>query len=232
MKCTVTSFAVLALDLDDTLYLERDFVESGFRATSQFLSHHESISADELFSFMWRLFESGARGEIFNLTLSNFNLLEDNGLVSELIAFYRSHRPDIKLCPDAEHFFSSLEGKCALGLITDGWPKTQHQKIDALGIEFFFEKIIITDEWSEKYRKPHLRAFVETESSFEVPGYRCVYLADNPHKDFIAPKERGWLTVRVRRHGGLYEEVFLDEAHEAHHIVRNLNEALKVIRSV
>ena len=29
-----------------------------------------------------------------------------------------------------------------------------------------------------------------------------VYVADNPRKDFIAPRALGWRTVRIRRRGG------------------------------
>lgn len=36
---------------------------------------------------------------------------------------------------------------------------------------------------------------------------RFVYVADNPGKDFIAPKELGWGAIRVRRPGGLHENV-------------------------
>jgi putative hydrolase of the HAD superfamily len=37
-----------------------------------------------------------------------------------------------------------------------------------------------------------------------VSGDRCVYAADNPAKDFVAPHRLGWQTIRVRRQGGLH----------------------------
>ena len=33
------------------------------------------------------------------------------------------------------------------------------------------------------------------------------YVADNPQKDFAAPLQLGWLTVRIRRPGSLHEGV-------------------------
>jgi putative hydrolase of the HAD superfamily len=34
-----------------------------------------------------------------------------------------------------------------------------------------------------------------------------VYVADNPAKDFVAPRALGWATVRVRRAGSLHQRV-------------------------
>jgi putative hydrolase of the HAD superfamily len=225
------SLKVLVCDLDDTLCLERDFVKSGFRAVSALLSHRSGISFGDVFGFMWNLFETGVRGTIFDLTVSHFNLSTQNGLVSELVAVYRSHPPNIRLSPRTEGFLSFMDCTYPLGLITDGWPETQHQKIDALGIERFFEKIIITDEWSKAYRKPHPRAFAAMEDYFNVPGECCVYLADNPHKDFITPNERGWATIRIRRPGQLYADVRLDERYEAQNTVTDLSEAVELLES-
>ena len=36
------------------------------------------------------------------------------------------------------------------------------------------------------------------------PANLHVYVADDPLKDFAAPRQLGWLTIRVRRPGGLH----------------------------
>jgi putative hydrolase of the HAD superfamily len=43
---------------------------------------------------------------------------------------------------------------------------------------------------------------VESQAGYN--GDECVYVADNPIKDFIGPKALGWGTVRIRRKQGLH----------------------------
>ncbi len=37
-----------------------------------------------------------------------------------------------------------------------------------------------------------------------MPHAECVYVADNPAKDFVAPNQLGWLTIRIVRPDGIY----------------------------
>jgi len=39
-----------------------------------------------------------------------------------------------------------------------------------------------------------------------VPPRACIYVADNPAKDFIAPNALGWGTVFIKRPGGIYAD--------------------------
>jgi putative hydrolase of the HAD superfamily len=39
-----------------------------------------------------------------------------------------------------------------------------------------------------------------------------MYIADNPAKDFIAPFDLGWKTVRIKREGGLHRELHCKQA--------------------
>jgi putative hydrolase of the HAD superfamily len=92
-----------------------------------------------------------------------------------------------------------------LGLISDGPVVGQSAKVKALGAESFFDAIIFTDSWGREYRKPHERAFASMEKRL-VGGRPLVYIADNPAKDFIAAKSRGWRTIRMRLEGQLHRD--------------------------
>jgi putative hydrolase of the HAD superfamily len=37
-----------------------------------------------------------------------------------------------------------------------------------------------------------------------VPAAACVYVADNPGKDFVGPNRLGWHTIQVQEKIGLY----------------------------
>jgi putative hydrolase of the HAD superfamily len=186
-------------DLDDTLYLERDYVYSGFQAVGDWLYINRDIS--DFCDSAWKLFESGHRGNIFDLVLKKKEIKED-GLINLMVWEYRNHMPNIRLLPDAEEFISQVPFH-NLAIITDGYSVTQWKKIKALNLESKIEQIIVTDDLGQDYWKPNPKAFTIVEK--ELSPKRCVYIADNPNKDFKAPKELGWLpSIRVRRKGSLH----------------------------
>jgi putative hydrolase of the HAD superfamily len=40
---------------------------------------------------------------------------------------------------------------------------------------------------------------------------QCVYIADNPIKDFISPNRLGWRTIRIRRSGGIHADLICSD---------------------
>jgi putative hydrolase of the HAD superfamily len=53
-----------------------------------------------------------------------------------------------------------------------------------------------------EYLKPHLRRFARLQRHWPlVDSSRFLYVADNPLKDFVAPRAREWRTVRIIRGG-------------------------------
>ena len=122
---------LIVLDLDDTLYLERDYVRSGFHAVGKWI--FEEVGIRGVFQDAWRLFEDGVRGNIFDRVLENHGI-KDGRLVQRLVGLYRSHEPKIKMLPDAEAFLES-QRRGSLALITDGPSESQWAKIRALKLE-------------------------------------------------------------------------------------------------
>lgn len=181
--------ALIVLDMDDTLYLERDFARSGFAAVAALLG-------DETFAARaCNLLDAGGRGDIFD------RLAPDPSRVPEMIATYRTHAPAIALAPDAARLLARLP---VAALITDGTEVTQRNKIAALGLGHL-DPVIVTDQWGIEYRKPHPRAFEAVMARHGVKGADCVYVGDNPAKDFFSPRRLGWRCLRIRRPGGLHE---------------------------
>lgn len=195
---------LIAFDMDDTLYLERDYVRSGFSAVQSWM---ETVCGPNDFaSVAWKLFEEGQRGVIFNLALSKLGV-GDASLVPEMVDVYRAHRPSIGLLPDAKSFLTRC---CASGhataLITDGPPVSQKHKIDALGLGAYTDRIVVTGEWGGEFSKPHPRAYSVVQEGWAA--HDCVFIGDNPSKDFAAPMKLGWArSFRVRRVGALHVSV-------------------------
>lgn len=192
---------VIVLDLDDTLYLERDYARSGFAAVGQHL--HQRLGIEGAGERAWGHFEHGRRGDLFNRVLSDAGVAADPDLIQELVEVYRAHRPAIRLLPDAEAFIDrALADGRTLALISDGPIAAQSAKAEALDLRRWFDPVILTDAWGRTFWKPHERAYKTVMDQHGQPAGDHVYIGDNPLKDFDAPRRLGWNTIRVRRPGG------------------------------
>lgn len=196
----------ITLDVDDTLYLERDYVRSGFAAVGAWLA--DNRGAPGFSERAWGAFERGVRGNTFNLVLDEMSIEPTSELIRQLIGVYRRHAPDIALLPDARACLDALQAddliEPAFTAITDGPASSQRAKLKALDVARWADPIMVTAELGEGMSKPHPEAYRRVQAATGVPPERCVYLADNPHKDFIAPRALGWRTLRIRRPGGLH----------------------------
>lgn len=197
----------LILDLDDTLYLERDYVRSGFSHIASHLNEHGVATAAHIFDFLWSGFEKGERGSAFDALFRRWPDLGEFETVDSLVEEYRGHPPKIALHePVALAGLADSDG-LRLGLISDGWPDSQLNKLTALGIAGIFDATVLTGIWGVGHSKPDHRAFATMEVEFALSAENLLYVADNPLKDFLAPKERGWRSLRIRIPGQLHETV-------------------------
>lgn len=200
----------VVFDMDDTLYLERDYVASGFRAVAAALGDSDGT----WFQFLWSGFEAGVRGSAFDRLLTAHPALAGHSL-DELVATYRMHRPDIGLpATSARALLDLAAAGHALGLITDGPVASQTAKVEALGLADHIPTRILTGFWGPEYTKPHERSYREVSARLDLDAAQLVYVADNPAKDFLAPNRLGWKTVRLRCQGQLhYDLAAADESH-------------------
>jgi putative hydrolase of the HAD superfamily len=193
----------IVFDIDDTLYLERDYVQSGFAAVGAWLEARQVASG--FAALAWERFQQGQRGNVFDETLRAVGLATDSGTICEMISVYRSHNPSIALLADARYLLEELkEREVGIACISDGPYESQLAKSAALGLAQWCHPIVLTESLGPGHSKPHELAYQLVEETVRVQGSQCVYVADNPTKDFIAARKRGWRTVRVRRAGGLH----------------------------
>jgi putative hydrolase of the HAD superfamily len=106
------------------------------------------------------------------------------------------------MAPDAEEAIKEIRRSSPIAIITDGPVLSQTRKCTTLGLESIASPVVLTDLLGKGFRKPHKMAFEFVASRIEAKKF--MYVADNPAKDFTAPQQLGWLTVRVRRFGGLH----------------------------
>jgi len=214
----------VVFDLDDTLYLERAYVGSGFRAIAAIVEQRCGLPRSLVWRTLQRMFQQGVRHDTFDRLLAEHPLLATRFTVPELVIAYRDHRPDITLLPGVYELLRALRRHgTGLALITDGPVISQRSKIEQLGISPFVPTQVLTGVWPADFAKPHSRAFEEVAGRLQIPTDELVYVADNPAKDFAAPRRLGWRTIRLRLRGQLhYAAEPPTVGHEPHCEVRSV----------
>ncbi len=195
----------VVLDLDDTLFLERDYVQSGFAVVEEWVARRYSVIG--FGEHCWHLFEDGARDRIFDRAACALGIPPETHFISEIVETYRNHTPLIRLPVDSRECLISLKDRYNLALISDGHLAAQEAKLHALRVQDMVAPVYFTDRWGRPFWKPHPRAFQAVQSHFGLASSKCVYVADNPAKDFHAPVALKWRAIRVRRSGSLHENV-------------------------
>jgi putative hydrolase of the HAD superfamily len=153
----------------------------------------------------WIRFLGGSRATIFDDVLNECGLRPGPELVSALVGIYRNHCPSISLAGDAREALDAIGRMARISVITDGPAISQSRKVEALGLCSIADPIVLTAVLGGEYCKPHPRAFERVQA--EQPADVYLYIADNPRKDFQAPKQLSWITVRIRRPQGLHYAV-------------------------
>jgi putative hydrolase of the HAD superfamily len=190
-------------DLDDTLYPERDYVRSGFRAVAHWAEANLAIPAASTFSELEGLLDSGVRHNTFDQWLKARGLNQE--LVPQLVRVYRDHQPAIEAFPEAAPLLSALFTQYRIGLVSDGWLDVQQRKFAALGLAPYFHATVFSDEFGRTAWKPSPKPFAVILDRLQCPaGAEAVYVADNPSKDFLGARRGGLSSVWVCRPGAFY----------------------------
>jgi putative hydrolase of the HAD superfamily len=219
----VSQNAIL-FDLDDTLYPERAYVLSGFRAVAEYLGNTWGIDILSVYLQLTLDFERGIRGHSFNLVLSHFGFPESECLVRRLVEIYRTHTPRIALYSDAARVLSLLRTHLLFGLLTDGYADVQRRKVHALGIEPFFDTIVYSDDFGRQHWKPSILPFKHLLRRLDIKPDQAVYVGDNPRKDFIGARKIGMTTIQIKRAGTEHGEAQPEPGFEADYILTTLDD--------
>lgn len=214
-------------DLDDTLYPERSFVESGFRAVAGMLEDNDGISANESLNFMLHTLAREGRGAVFNSLLNFYNLLNASRL-RQCIYIYRHHKPEIFLSPEAGLMLDSLTDRPYM--VTDGHKIVQGNKVEALGIRSSFERIYITNRYGASYAKPSTNCFDLIRRRASCDWIDMFYVGDNPAKDFVNLNKLGVHTIRVLT--GEHATSVAKPGYDARHTIGSLYELPNVLERI
>lgn len=213
-------------DLDGTL-LNRDasvrkFVGKQYERLNKWLSH---ISKEQ---YMSRFIELDCRGyvwkdKVYQQMVSDFDIkkISWETLLDDYVEDFHNH------CIPFPNLISMLEdlrdGSIHLGMITNGKGQFQMDNIRALGIESFFDTILVS-EW-EGIKKPNVEIFNRVLQQLNVSASESMYVGDHPENDVKGAKAIGMLGVwkRDRQWNNVEADFVIDDLKELPLIVRTLN---------
>lgn len=193
MPPSLSDYRLFLLDLDDTLYLERDYVLSGLRAVAKPLSQG-MVPENEVLAWLKQRFLTVGRESIFDVCLDYFNLPRSPEFIRSLVNIYREHEPIIDLLPGADELLKRLSEIGNVVIVTDGLPSMQAKKCRALGLIGRVDRIVYC--WAENAPKPSPAAIMPVLSTFQGTP---VFIGDNPRHDMCMASQAAIPAIRVRQ---------------------------------
>ncbi|MEO1062024.1 MAG: HAD family hydrolase [Actinomycetota bacterium] len=218
---------IVAFDVDDTLYRELDYVESGFRAVADAVAAKHAISSEDAYGLLLDSMDRHGRGRQFDDLLravDAFSVRRRDALVQ----VYRRHEPSISLPEGSRHVLDALaRAGHRLFVVTDGNHHVQDRKVEALGLRELVEHAYLTGRYGPTAPKPGTRVFELMLRRTGSEPDDLVYVGDNPHKDFVGVRRLGGATIRVRT--GAHRTTVAAEGHDADVTIDSVEEVPAVV---
>ncbi|SDN04742.1 HAD family hydrolase [Bacillus sp. OK048] len=182
----------ILFDLDGTL-LDRDssvknFIHSQYDRLNGVVGH---ISRE---NYVGRFIELDQRGyvwkdQVYQQMVKEFGITEISWeeLLQDYIAEFKNHCVPF---PNLIRMLEELKSRnLLLGMITNGRGQFQMDNIKALGIERYFDSILIS-EW-EGIKKPDPEIFKRALERLKVSVSQSVFVGDHPENDVKASRNLG-----------------------------------------
>jgi putative hydrolase of the HAD superfamily len=199
-------------DLDDTLLVtepaHRDAVAASCAEAARRCSAIEVVDLEAAYLHvgreMWLSFdlpqmqESALeiRRQIWAAALERVGIRDER--LADLLAAHHSEerRARYRLFPDALATLQRLHGRYHLGLITNGLTEIQREKIERLGIEGYFDTILISQQVG--IAKPDAGIFQRALSQVPCEPWEAVMVGDSLARDIAGAQAAGLHTLWVR----------------------------------
>lgn len=191
----VSGVAAIFFDLDDTLFDRRhsqrlalskiveDFPDLLGRISEETLLN-AFLEADEE---SMREFSSGVSIGMSRLVRSRSFLAKlglDGGFAADVTDSYLKHYPMLQTpVKGAAKLVNELAPRFPLGIISNGSPEVQYQKLERLGLKHLFRCIILSEEIG--IRKPDPRIFAGAVAQLGGIAVQCLHVGDSYDADVV-----------------------------------------------
>ncbi|WP_342305959.1 HAD family hydrolase [Methanolobus sp. ZRKC5] len=177
---------VIIFDLDNTLYNEKEYVISGFKAVALFLAREKSLDYCTVYSSLLESFTINGRGNNFEYLCNKLDI--GNHIISRLVKVYREHCPEITLREDIEMFLWELSKEYKLCLLTNGWLIPQKMKVESLRLDRYFDTIFYSQQDGLDFAKPHPKYFMQILQFYKIETSEALMIGDDPVTDIQGAK--------------------------------------------
>ncbi|MCM3195858.1 HAD family hydrolase [Priestia megaterium] len=210
-------------DLDGTL-LDRDsslklFIQDQYERYSEELA---LIPKQEYTSRFIELDQKGYvwKDKVYEQLLNEYDLsnLTWEEMLDDYLYYFPAHCvPFLHM----EHVLKELKKKgLLLGMITNGFTDFQWMNIKALGIDHYFDTILVSEQ--EGIKKPHKDIFLRALKALDVSAEESVYIGDHPENDVLGARGAGM-------HAVWKKDAFFDGNFTDSYVIEDLKELLNVI---
>lgn len=131
--------------------------------------------------------------------------LQRYGVDDESLAARLAHRFDelrverVEFFPDALPVLNALHGRYRMAIITNGFAETHEQKIARLGLERFFDRVILAGEL--QMAKPDPAVFIHAMELLDVTPDVSVMVGDRYDRDIEGAHAAGMRAIWIRCRG-------------------------------
>ena len=216
---------IIIFDMDDTLYDESEYIKSSLTAVSVYLSKKYFLSKESVYNHLIQVLNTQGRGQVFDTVLKTYQRYSKKEVLN-CLGVYRRNIPKIKLYEEAKLTLKQFS-KYSKYVVSDGNKIVQSIKAEALGLNKFFMKILLTHCYGVKHAKPSTYCFNIIKNIEKSKWNELAYIGDNPNKDFVHLNPLGVKTVRV--HTGRFKNQKAKKGYDAIYHIQNLSELNNVL---
>jgi putative hydrolase of the HAD superfamily len=220
----------IIFDLDDTLYPQIEYTRQCLFYSSSLISELSNHSQNEIEGILNHILESKGI-EYRHIYDDLFEQLAFDGFpyLKGILAKFRQCKPTLQLYNETYSVLVELKKTFILALLTDGHVKIQEYKIENLQIRHFFDYLLITDSLGIENRKPSVKPYREILNRINLPSHNCIYVGNDPNKDFIGAKQLGIKTVRINQ--GEYRDIRVSEQFDSDFSINNISDLINCIKA-
>ncbi len=221
-------------DIDNTLYDSTIQVETARRnAVDAMIEAGLPVERDKCLKILDDIVQAyGSNYEKhFDVLIKRLGLTRENFhiIAAGIVAYHNTKISMLHTFPDTVPTLLKLrDAGLTLGVITEGSPVKQWEKLIRLGLQHFFHKVIITDEVGLKKPSPEL--FKLAAKQIGCDSSECLMVGDRLDTDIDGAKKAGMMTVRVLQ--GKYKDQKITKSNKPDYTIRSLSGLLKIIQNL
>jgi putative hydrolase of the HAD superfamily len=204
----------ILFDLDDTLHDDTAAYQAAAKRVAADVAAERGIDADRLFAAyvaeangFWKKLTSEHLTTAIHDTRTQlwYDALVAAGIADRALARvcadrYNAYRADeLELSPGALDLLLALRDRgCRIGIVTNGFAATHHDKIDRLALRAHIDGLFLADEMGMV--KPDPRVFAHACAVLGSVPARTAMVGDRYDRDITGAHEAGLFTVLVDVH--------------------------------